>query len=140
MKKKTIFPILLILVVGLLSYLAGCSLLGDPVADRVRQFLSDINNGSYDQVYLNFDPNIGPSYAGIQVAAFWSDKFPPGNIPFSITSLDTSDPANVTFTISASLFATKNVKFVMQKSGMDWMIIEMYWSVAPAAPTTQIVP
>ncbi len=138
MKRRVVLLMLLILAVGWLSYLTGC-MLSDPVADRVNQFLADINNGNYGQVYLNFDPNI-LNYDGIKDPAFWDTKFPPGDAPFSIVSLVTSDPANVTFTISAAGFVAKNVRFVMQKSGIDWMITEMYWSVAPAAPTTQIVP
>ncbi len=138
MKRRVVLLMLLILAIGLLSYLAACSLLGVSVDERVNRFLADINNGDYGQVYLNFDPNI-LDWPGIQVAAFWDTKFPPGNAPFSIASLASSDPSNVTFTISAAAFATKNVKFVMQKSGMDWMIIEMYMDPFPTAPTTPIV-
>ncbi len=138
MKRRVVLLMLLILAIGWLSYLTGC-MLSDPVANRVNQFLAEINNGDYGQVYLNFDPNI-LNYDGIKDPAFWNTKFPFGNAPFSITSLVTSDPANVTFTISGVAFASKNVKFVMQKSGMDWMIIEMYMDPFPAAPTTQIVP
>ncbi len=139
MKRKTIRRILLILVVALLAYLAGCSLFGVSVDARVSQFLADINNAMYDQVYLNFDTNI-TTYSGIQVGAFWDTKFPPANAPFSISSLNTSDPSNVTFTISGgAVYIAKNVKFVMQKSGMEWMIIEMYMDVFPAAPATLIV-
>jgi hypothetical protein len=138
MKRKTILLILLIAAIGWLSYLTGCSLLGVSVDDRVMQFVSDINDSDRSQVYLNFHPDI-LDYSGIQVAAFWDGHFPYANAPYSISALSTGNPANVTFTISDSGAISKNVKFVMQQLGNDWMITEMYMDPAPAAPTTPIV-
>jgi hypothetical protein len=139
MKRRTVLLILLILAAGWLSYLAGCMLLGVSVDERVNQFVADINNGDYGQVYLNFDPDI-IDYGGIRFPTFWSDKFPSSGAPYTISSLLTIDPANVTFTLadSAAFPTSWSVKFVMQQRGMDWMIIEMYWAIPPD-PLVRIV-
>jgi hypothetical protein len=138
MKRKAILLALLVVAVGWLSYLTGCSLLGVSVDDRVMQFLADINDSDRSQVYLNFHPDI-LDYSGIQVAAFWDGHFPYANAPYSISALVTGDPANVTFTISASGYISKDVLFVMEKLGNDWMISKMYMDVSPALPPTPLI-
>jgi len=137
MKRKTVLLILLILAVVWLSYLTGCMLLGVSVDDRVVQFVAGINDSDRSGVYLNFHPDI-LDYGGI-VASFWETHFPYGNAPYTISALVTSDPLNVTFTISDNAAGSWNVKFVMEQLGMDWMITEMYMNVFPDAATALLV-
>jgi hypothetical protein len=136
MKRKIVLRILLILAIGWLSYLAGCSLLGVSVEERVTRFLADINQSDRSQVYLNFDPDIH-DYGGI-VAAFWDTHLPYDVAPYSISALVTNDPANVTFTITDKDASNLYVKFVMNQRGMDWMIIEMYMG-PPLGTMTRLV-
>lgn len=123
MKRKTVFLLLLAQAILWLSYLAACTLLPISVDDRVSRFLDDLN-GDRSTMYLNFHPDI-LLYEDVKDPLFWDAIFSEGEIPYSISTLDTSDPSSVTFTLTSTL-SSWDVEFVMMKSGLDWMISIMY--------------
>ena len=132
MKRKTVLVLLLVAAVGWLSYLSGCSLLGVSVEDRVAQFVSDLNDSDRSNMYLNFRPGIN-DYIGIQDPAYWDSLLDYLDAPYSETGLASGDPSNVTFTLNDSSPGARAVRFVMEKVGFDWMIIEMYMNPVPPA-------
>jgi hypothetical protein len=137
MKRRIILGIPLLLAIGWLFYLTACSLL-DPVRARVDHFFADINGIDRTQVYLNFHPGI-LDMAGAQDPNTWEAQFPVAKIPYSISSLVTSDPSNVTLTVTSADLLKWNVLFVMEQLDSEWLISKMYKDVFPAAATTLII-
>jgi hypothetical protein len=90
------------------------------------------------QVYLNFHPGI-LDMAGAQDPNTWEAQFPVAKIPYSISSLVTSDPSNVTLTVTSADLLKWNVLFVMEQLDSEWLISKMYKDVFPAAATTLII-
>ena len=129
--KKKILRWLLLAAIGILSF-EGCSLLPVSVEDRIAIFLEDINSLDRSSIYLNFHPDLTGDYDFIRNETYpdWGALFPTGPgtyIPYSISSLDTSDPMGVTGTVeSVNIgWVDKPIFFIMAKDGMDWMIQEM---------------
>jgi len=127
--KKTIWRWILLAAILVLA-LAGCDLLGVSVQDRVTLFLADLNSSDRSNIYLNFHPTLTNDYAAIQNETYpdWSTLFPTNTyLPYSITSLDTSDPWNVTGLINSvngAWAGPKPIVFRMAQEGTSWMIQE----------------
>jgi hypothetical protein len=119
--------ILLALLIGALALAFwGCNLLGISIEDRVDEFIADLN-GDWNLLYENFHPTETAFYNAIKPATFWEDYFEPTPPSYTISGLDTTDPANVTFMIDgpALFLGPRTVTFQMVQSGSDWYIEEM---------------
>ena len=98
--------------------------------DRINAFATTLNSSDRSGINSNFDPGL----SGLPSTAVWTTDFPipgtlPTDIPYSITLLDYSDPANVTASIfGPTAFYTNaggppaSAVFSMVKIGSDWYI------------------
>jgi hypothetical protein len=119
-----------VLLLGLLAALVllyACNL---PVTieKRIELFRIDLN-GDRGLVYLNFKPVDPLDYEAIKDSSFWDIRFPVGDgTPYSITALDTDDPANVTGVVAGppQFVGTHPIEFVMVQEGLDWFIQQLY--------------
>jgi hypothetical protein len=128
MKRKILRGLLLAAIVFLAF--EGCNLLPVSVEARVEAFLDDVNNTDRGGIYLNFHPTLTVDYDAIRSPApppDWDAPFPIASIPFSISSLDTSDPWDVTGMVDSPAigWVSKPIVFRMSQDGMDWMIQQM---------------
>jgi hypothetical protein len=87
---------IVVLAVGAALY--GCIIPEPPplmnsTADRVAQFLADLNAADHASVYLNLDPGVD-RYDDMKVDSYWNGFFPlvAGDIPYSYSSLVIGDP------------------------------------------------
>ncbi len=122
---------LLLAAIAILAF-EGCNLLPVSVEGRVDAFLADVNSTDRGGIYLNFHPTLTGDYPDIrnEILPNWGTLFPLISIPFSISSLDTSDPWNVTGMVDSSTggWVSKAIVFRMALDDMDWMIQEMDFS------------
>jgi hypothetical protein len=124
--KKLALPMLLLLGLLVLAFV-GCKPASVSVEDRIALFLSDINNANWSSIYLNFHPTLTQDYPEISNNTYpdWTALFPTEYSPYSIIGLNTSDPRNVTGSMTASNAAwggPQAVVFRMAQYGEDWMI------------------
>lgn len=73
MKKRIVRSLVLIALSGVVLSLAGCSLLGTTMTERIEQFIDDINGQDYTAVRANLDS--GASDYATANAAFWQAYF-----------------------------------------------------------------
>lgn len=140
MSRKTVILLLLLVGLGFSFCSTSCSLFPLSIDGRITQFIADLNQIDRSVVYENFHPTIA-QYDAIKDPNFWDvTYFPFTYAQYHITALDTSDPLNVTGTITADgAWSDKDVRFVMMQSGNDWLISEMWMDPSPGPVVTQIV-
>jgi len=73
MKKRIVRSLVLIALSGVVLSLAGCSLLGTTMTERIEQFIDDINGQNYTAVRANLDSGAS-DYASAN-EAFWQVYF-----------------------------------------------------------------
>lgn len=130
--KKHIRTILFMTGIAIVLAIAGCSMLAVSIEDRISSFVDDLNNDR-GNAYLNFAQGVTTNYNEIKPAAFWDTDFPAGTPAYSITDLDTTNPAAVTAQISGPttpLFDAAEpltITFKMTQVGFlgDWFIEEL---------------
>lgn len=98
---------------------AGCDLLFGRSADStISQFESIINSSDRSSLYTLLDPNSG-KYTGAKTPSFWDAEFPTSDsYTFSVSVSDTYASG----TVVSTTFGSRNISFVLTKSGMDTVI------------------
>jgi hypothetical protein len=127
--RKIALPVLFLLGILMLAFFA-CKPQHVSVDDRIALFLGDINNANWSSIYLNFHPTLTTDYPALSGGGLidWAAVFDTAFAPYSIIGLNTSDPRNVTGSITASNAAwgpAQAVVFRMAQFEEDWMIEEM---------------
>lgn len=121
---------ILALLVGIAF--VGCSLLGTSIDSRINQFVSSLN-GDRTQTYKQLVPNSAPYNANNGITTLWDSQFSSTDGPFSFSYISSSpyDPNDTEVTINfQGASTTKQYKFVLQQSGLDYYIASMYVSSA----------
>jgi hypothetical protein len=109
--------------------LAGCSLPAVSPADRAYALVAGLNASSRECLADNFLPTIA-DYATLLdpslYPAIWDPILPYVNAPYTVTTLDASNPAAVNLSLEDKLGAALPViLLVMDKLGNDWFILRM---------------
>jgi hypothetical protein len=150
-KRFLLFLPLSLLAAGWLTNLAGCSLPAISPEQRAYSLVAGVNAVSRDVLADNFVPTIA-DYATLRdptlYPAFWEQtlpltpvRFPYVNAPYTVTSLDASNPAAVTLTLADNkgTWGPRDVILVMDRIGNDWFIRQMSMDPSPGPVVTVIV-
>ncbi len=132
--KSRIVICLAALAVALAFALAGCVLAPITIEARLTRFIDALNTPDRANAYLNFSSTETEYYDAIKAGPYWSTSFPAGaagQLPYSIVTIDQSDPAAVPVTIQGppNFGGTKKFNFVMVNESTDivnWMIHELW--------------
>jgi len=127
----------LMVICIVLVNLSGCDLLGVSIKKRIEYFLDDLNTNRANAI-TNFHPTETADYGAISgVPSFWDTDFPVDDgTPYTLASVDDSDPLNVRATVNGPLIfgggsGTDEFKFIMIADGTNWLIEELwYWGVS----------
>jgi hypothetical protein len=128
MKVKHLIPAAF-LVLAVVAGLTGCDLFGISIAERISDFQADLNKSDRSSVYLNLHSTLTQDYNAAKAATFWNTNFPYiAGTSYSITNVVSSNPANVTATITGPSPYTGGaaISFKMVQEGFNWMIQEIY--------------
>ena len=133
---NTIIKIVGLVVICIVLFnLSGCDLLGVSINKRIEYFLDDLNTNRANAI-TNFHLTETADYGAISTNSnFWEIDFPVDDgTPYTLASLDDSDPLNVRATINGPpLFGipatgTDELRFIMIADGTNWLIEELwYW-------------
>lgn len=110
--------------------LAGCSLPSISPEQRAYTLVAGVNASSRDLLADSFLPGITDMPIlkdPLQYPAFWEGLFPYSSGPYSVTTLDASNPAAVTLVLEDKLGTPlpNGIVLVMQKIGNDWFVLRM---------------
>ena len=113
-----------------LALLGGCTLPYISPAQRAYSVVAGVNAISRDVLADNFVPTIVDMpilQDPLQYPNFWEGQFPFASAPYSVTTLDASNPAAVTLTLEDKLGTPlpNGIVLVMQKIGNDWFVLRM---------------
>jgi hypothetical protein len=113
--------------------LAGCSLLGVSIDDRLAKFQDDLNNPDRSGAYLEFDSSLTSYYTAVKKPEWWDIPFPipaAGEQQYLITVSDESKSSKVTATISGpptfSATGPRDAVFVMSQENGDYFIEKIF--------------
>jgi hypothetical protein len=144
MKNKSA-KLLIITAAAISIALTSCELpTTTSIMERLGQFMTDLNLADRSNAYLNFDATNTEYYAAIRDPGWWDTSFPvvgAAEQKYSLSSVDYVDPLNVTATMVGPVGPAgflpagdpRPARFVMIKTGTDWMIHEMYLDGSPTA-------
>ena len=97
MKKRIVRSLVLIALSGVVLSLAGCSLLGTTMTERIEQFIDDINGQDYTAVRANLDS--GASDYATAPKEFWQAYFDETETHYSVSNINEGS-SSATATIS----------------------------------------
>jgi hypothetical protein len=104
LSRLTIVVLMLGAVLSSCDFLVPPPLMNTP-AQRVDQFLADLNAIDHTQVYMNLDPGVD-RYDDMKVESYWTGWFPlvDGDTPYWYSSLVIGEPdSNEVVTVSANI-------------------------------------
>lgn len=88
---KLFFVIKVAVIASVVLVFAACSPGGDTPKDLVRNFVSDIDSGSYSSIQSYLDSGAN-SYNTANTEAYWTQHFPAEGRPYSIDSISGNGP------------------------------------------------
>jgi|SRR5208337_1835042 len=134
--RRTVKTTYLLAFLGLCAFLTlgliGCSVSSVSIDERISSFTDDLNSADRSNTYKEFHPTLCQDAASGALNGYdWSTPFPlvGSGTPYSITSVNESDPTDVTATINgpAAFGGPTALKLVMALyNSNDWRI-EQLW-------------
>jgi hypothetical protein len=114
----------LIVLFGVL--LASCEL-PKSIVERIGSFEDFLNKADRTGIHENFHPTETADYDSMKNPSlyFGGSILDAANIPFDFTNIDTTDPNNVTATMT-NVNTSYDVYFIMIQDGAGWLIHEFH--------------